>query len=38
MNLRRLLELRRHGRSSQAVVLGDESADVWYAKLPESQN
>jgi len=38
MNLRRLLELRRHGRSSQAVVLGDEAEDVWFAKLPESHN
>jgi DNA-binding NtrC family response regulator len=38
MNLRRLLELRRHGRSSQAVVLGDEAQDVWFAKLPEAQN
>jgi DNA-binding response OmpR family regulator len=38
MNLRRLLELRRHGRSSQAVVLGDEAEDIWFAKLPESHN
>jgi len=38
INLRRLLELRRHGRSSQAVVLGDEAEDVWFAKLPESRN
>jgi len=37
-NLRRLLELRRHGRSSQAVILGDEPNDVWFAKLPEAHN
>jgi two-component system, response regulator, stage 0 sporulation protein F len=38
VNLRRLLELRRYGRSSQAVILGDEAEDVWMAKLPESTN
>jgi DNA-binding response OmpR family regulator len=37
-NLRRLLELRRYGRSSQAVLLGDEAEDIWFAKLPQSQN
>ncbi|MGD0463625.1 MAG: response regulator [Tepidisphaeraceae bacterium] len=37
-NLRRLLELQRYGRSSQAIVLGDEAEDVWFAKLPESHN
>jgi DNA-binding response OmpR family regulator len=37
-NLRRLLELHRYGRSSQAIVLGDEAEDIWFAKLPESHN
>ncbi len=37
-NLRRLLELRRFGRSSQAICLGDEAEDLWFAKLPESAN
>jgi DNA-binding response OmpR family regulator len=37
-NLRRLLELRRYGRSSTAIVLGDEAEDIWFAKLPEAQN
>lgn len=37
-NLHRLLELRRYGRSSQAIMLGDEVDDVWFAKLPEAQN
>ncbi len=37
-NLRRLLELRRYGRSSQAVLLGDEADDIWLARLPEAQN
>jgi len=38
MNLRRLMELRRHGRSSHAIMLGDEAEDIWLAKLPESHN
>jgi DNA-binding response OmpR family regulator len=37
-NLRRLLELQRYGRSSQAVLLGDEAEDIWFAKLPEARN
>jgi DNA-binding response OmpR family regulator len=37
-NLRRLLELRRYGRSSQPVILGDEAEDVWLARLPEAKN
>jgi DNA-binding response OmpR family regulator len=37
-NLRRLLELQRYGRSSQAIVLGDEAEDIWFAKLPETHN
>jgi DNA-binding response OmpR family regulator len=37
-NMHRLLELRRYGRSSQAVLLGDEAEDIWFAKLPEVQN
>jgi DNA-binding response OmpR family regulator len=36
-NMRRLYELRTLGRSSQAVMLGDESDDVWYARLPEAR-
>ena len=24
-----------YGRSSQAVLLGDEAEDIWFAKLPE---
>jgi DNA-binding response OmpR family regulator len=37
-NLRRLIELQSHGQSSQAIVLGDEPDDVWFAKMPPSQN
>ena len=37
-NLRRLIELRQLGRSSQAVILGDESEDIWMAKLPETHH
>lgn len=37
-NMRRLNELQSLGRSSQAIVLGDESDDLWFAKLPESRN
>jgi DNA-binding NtrC family response regulator len=37
-NLRRLEELSRSGKSSQAVRLGDEADSLWFAKLPDSQN
>jgi DNA-binding response OmpR family regulator len=33
-NIRRLDELQTYGRSTQAVVLGDEAEDVYYAHLP----
>jgi len=35
-NMRRLLELRAYGRSSQPVILGDEAPDVWFAQLPQT--
>jgi DNA-binding NtrC family response regulator len=35
-NMGRLQELRRYGRSSQPVILGDEAADVWFAQLPQT--
>ncbi|MGD1276247.1 MAG: response regulator [Tepidisphaeraceae bacterium] len=37
-NMLRLNELRSLGRSTQAVVLGDEPPDVWFAQLPEASN
>lgn len=37
-NMRRLYELHAYGRSHQAVMLGDESDDIWYARLPEAQS
>jgi two-component system response regulator (stage 0 sporulation protein F) len=37
-NLQRLIELHRTGRSSQAVVLGDESPDLMVAQLPPGKN
>ena len=37
-NLRRLLELRRYGRSSTEIVLGEEAEVIWFDKLPEAQN
>jgi DNA-binding response OmpR family regulator len=37
-NMRRLIELQSFGRSSQAIMLGDESDDLWFARLPESRN
>ena len=37
-NMRRLIELQSFGQSSQAVLLGDETDDIWYAKLPQSHN
>jgi DNA-binding response OmpR family regulator len=35
INMRRLYELQARGRTSHPVKLGDESDDVWFAKLPE---
>jgi CheY-like chemotaxis protein len=37
-NMRRLVELQSLGRSSQAILLGDEPSDIWMAKMPESLN
>jgi DNA-binding response OmpR family regulator len=37
-NMRRLYELHTFGRSTQAVVLGDEPDDVWFAQLPATRN
>jgi DNA-binding response OmpR family regulator len=37
-NLRRLYEFQTYGRSHEAVRLGDESDDIWYARLPEARN
>jgi DNA-binding response OmpR family regulator len=37
-NMRRLLELRRYGRSTQPIILGDEAEDIWFAQLPQVQN
>jgi tetratricopeptide (TPR) repeat protein len=37
-NMRRLHELYTLGHSSQAIMLGDEADDMWFAKLPEPKN
>jgi CheY-like chemotaxis protein len=38
-NIRRLYELHTFGRSTQAVVLGDEPAgDIWFVRMPEAHN
>ena len=37
-NMRRLNELYSLGRSSQAVLLGDEADGLLFARLPDSQN
>jgi len=37
-NMRRLAELQSYGHSAQAILLGDESDDVWFARIPESHN
>jgi CheY-like chemotaxis protein len=37
-NMRRLIELQSMGQSSQAVLLGDEPDDIWFAQLPQSRN
>jgi hypothetical protein len=36
--MRRLAELQSYGHSAQAILLGDESDDVWFARIPESHN
>jgi DNA-binding response OmpR family regulator len=36
-NMRRLFELHAYGRSHEAVKLGDETDDIWYARLPDDQ-
>jgi DNA-binding response OmpR family regulator len=36
-NMRRLFELQHYGRTTQAVVLGDEAEDLWFARMPESK-
>jgi DNA-binding response OmpR family regulator len=35
-NMRRLFELQTYGRSTQAIMLGDEAHDIWYARLPDN--
>lgn len=37
-NMRRLYELHTFGRSTQAVLLGDEADGLLFARLPDSQN
>jgi DNA-binding response OmpR family regulator len=37
-NMRRIYELHTFGRSTQAVMLGDEPEDVWYAHLPATKS
>jgi DNA-binding response OmpR family regulator len=36
-NMRRLVELQSVGHSSQPILLGDESDDLWVARLPEAR-
>ena len=36
-NLLRLTELKRTGRSTQGIQLGDESEDILYARLPQKR-
>ena len=35
-NMRRLYELHTFGRSAEAVALGDEMEDVWFARMPDA--
>jgi len=37
-NMRRLFELQTYGRTHQAVKLGDEGDDIWYAQLPDARS
>jgi len=36
-NMRRLYELNTFGHTNEAVALGDELEDVWFARLPEAK-
>jgi len=38
VNMRRLQQLQTRGVTTEAVALGDESADLWYARLPEGKH
>jgi DNA-binding response OmpR family regulator len=38
INLRRIYEMNAFGRTTQAITLGDEPDDVWFAQLPEAKN
>jgi len=35
INMRRLQQLQTRGCTTEVIALGDEPADVWYARLPE---
>jgi DNA-binding response OmpR family regulator len=38
-NMRRIYELHTFGRSTQAVMLGDEpEGDIWFVRMPEKSN
>jgi DNA-binding response OmpR family regulator len=36
INMRRVQQLQTRGRTTEVIALGDEHADVWYARLPET--
>jgi DNA-binding response OmpR family regulator len=38
VNMRRLQQLQTRGFTTEAIALGDESADLWYARLPEGHH
>ena len=38
VNLHRLMEVQKHGRTARSILLGDESGDVMYARLPDHPN
>ena len=33
--MRRMQQLQTKGRTTEAIALGDESADLWHARMPE---
>jgi tetratricopeptide (TPR) repeat protein len=35
VNMRRIQQLQTKGSTTEPIALGDEAADIWYARLPE---
>jgi DNA-binding response OmpR family regulator len=38
INMRRLQQLQTKGSTTEAIALGDEATDLWYARLPDAKH